>query len=174
TGARAGGGVASAAVFLALVGLAGGLRFWGIHRSPPPWTGRPDEREILHYTAGFPAGDLNPRWFIYPNLYFYVVFAWERLVLAVRGLWLSTSDYGLTLRTALPSLILYGRWLSALAGTLTVPALWAIGRRLGGEGLGLAAAAPPATDFPHARPSHTLKPDTSPARGVPTHGSPPP
>src|SRR5438552_2647790 len=158
--------VASAAVFLALVGLAGGLRFWGIHQSLPLVTGRPDEREILQYTAGFPAGDLNPRWFIYPNLYFYVVFAWERLVLAVRGLWLSTSDYGLTLRTALPSLILYGRWLSALAGTLTVPAVWAIGRRLGGEGIGLAAAALLVSDFLHVRDSHTLKPDTLLALGV--------
>src|SRR5438128_462360 len=158
--------VASAALFLALVGLAGGLRFWGIHQSLPLVAGRPDEREILQYTAGFPAGDLNPRWFIYPNLYFYVVFAWERLVLAVRGLWLSTSDYGLTLRTALPSLILYGRWLSALAGTLTVPAVWAIGRRLGGEGLGLAAAALLATDFLHVRDSHTLKPDTLLALGL--------
>src|SRR6059036_2036423 len=158
--------VASAAVFLALVGLAGGLRFWGIHQSLPLVAGRPDEREILQYTAGFPAGDLNPRWFIYPNLYFYVVFAWERLVLAVRGLWLSTSDYGLTLRTALPSLILYGRWFSALAGTLTVPAVWAIGRRLGGEGLGLAAAALLVTDFLHVRDSHTLKPDTLLALGV--------
>ena len=158
--------VASAAVFLALVGLAGGLRFWGIHQSLPLVTGRPDEREILQYTAGFPAGDLNPRWFIYPNLYFYVVFAWERLVLAVRGLWLTTSDYGLTLRTALASLILYGRWLSALAGTLTVPAVWAIGRRLGAEGLGLAAAALLATDFLHVRDSHTLKPDTLLALGL--------
>jgi len=158
--------VASAAVFLALVGLAGWLRFWGIDQSLPLVTGRPDEREILQYTAGFPAGDLNPRWFIYPNLYFYVVFAWERLVLAVRGLWLSTSDYGLTLRTALPSLILYGRWLSALAGTLTVPAVWVIGRRLGGEGLGLAAAALLATDFLHVRDSHTLKPDTLLALGL--------
>src|SRR5207249_11137301 len=95
--------VASAAVFLALVGLAGGLRFWGIHQSLPLVTGRPDEREILQYTAGFAAGDLNPRWFIYPNLYFYVIFAWERHVLAVRGLWLTSSHYGLNTRAALAS-----------------------------------------------------------------------
>jgi len=158
--------VASAIALLGLVGLAAGLRLWGIHQSLPLVVGRPDEREILRYTSGFPTGDFNPRWFIYPNLYFYVVFAWERLVLAVRGLWLSTSDYGLTLRTALPSLILYGRWFSALAGTLTVPAVWAIGRQLGGEGLGLAAAALLVTDFLHVRDSHTLKPDTLLALGV--------
>ena len=158
--------VASAIALLALVGLAAGLRLWGIHQSLPLAVGRPDEREILQYTSGFPTGDFNPRWFIYPNLYFYVVFAWERLVLAVRGLWLSTPDYGLTLRTALASLILYGRWLSGLAGTLTVPAVWAIGRRLGDEGLGLAAAALLATDFLHVRDSHTLKPDTLLALGV--------
>src|SRR5881296_1648316 len=124
--------VASAAVFLALVGLAGGLRFWGIHQSLPLVAGRPDEREALAYTAGFPAGDLNPRWFIYPNFYFYLVWGWEELVLGVRRLWRETPSYPTMLATALPSLILYGRLLSAAAGTATVALLYAIGRRVGG------------------------------------------
>jgi hypothetical protein len=157
---------AAGVAVIALVCLGGALRVWGIGQSLPLVAGRPDESDVLRFTTGFPAGDLNPRWFIYPNLYFYVLWAWEEVVLAVRTLRLPTAGYATLVASGLPSLILYGRWLSAFAGTVTIAAVWAIGRRLRGEALGLAAAAILATDFLHVRDSHTLKPDTLLALGV--------
>jgi hypothetical protein len=144
------------ALLAILVGAAV-LRFWGLQQGLPNPNARPDERELLMHTAGFTAGDWNPKWFVYPNLFFYIVFAWEQVCLTLRRLWLPTPSYAEMLRTALPSLILYGRVLSALVGTATVALCFAIGRRLGGPALGLVASLLLATNYLHVRDSHMLK-----------------
>src|SRR5438034_2647488 len=62
----------------AVVAGAAALRLWGLTQGLPNVNTRPDERELLEHTARFAAGDLNPRWFVCPNFYFYLVWAWEQ------------------------------------------------------------------------------------------------
>src|SRR6185503_5048872 len=96
----------------------------------------------------------------YPNFYFYLVYAWIRLLLAARSLWIATPDYATLLTTGgLPALILNGRALTAAVGTASVLVVYAIGRRAGGTMLGLVTAALVAGNFLHVRDSHALKPD---------------
>src|SRR6058998_1125056 len=141
----------------AVVAWAAALRLWGLTQGLPNVNTRPDERELLEHTARFAAGDLNPRWFVYPNFYFYLVWAWEQALLAARRLWLPTPAWPEMLTQAMPTAILYGRLLSALAGTATVALVYAAGRRLGGRALGLLAALLLAANFLHVRDSHVLK-----------------
>lgn len=133
------------------------LRVWGLAQGLPNTSARPDERELLVHTVGFAAGDFNPHWFVYPNLYFWIVWLWDRLLLALGRLLGPTPGYHELLSTGLPTLILYGRLLSALVGTATVAVVYAIGRRLGGPALGVVAAFLLAVNYLHVRESHALK-----------------
>jgi 4-amino-4-deoxy-L-arabinose transferase-like glycosyltransferase len=143
----------------ALVALAAALRFWGIDQGLPFPNARPDEREALAHTVGFPAGDLNPRWFVYPNLFFWVIWAWQELVLALRRLAVPTPSYAELLAHGLPALLFNGRLLSALVGTATVGLVYRVGQRVGGHTLGAIAALVTATNLLHVRDSHALKAD---------------
>lgn len=145
------------ALAVAVVAAAAIARFWALDQGLPFVMARPDEREALEHTVGFAAGDLNPRWFVYPNLFFWVVWLWEELLLAVRRLWIPTPSYTTLLVTDMPRLLLYGRALSALVGTATVALLYVVGARTGGRRLGLLAAALLAGNFLHVRDSHALK-----------------
>ena len=136
---------------------AAGARFWALSQGLPFVMSRPDEREALEHTVGFASGDLNPHWFVYPNLFFWAVWLWEELVLAVRRVWIPTPSYATLLVTDMPRLLLYGRALSALVGTATVALLYVVGAKTGGRRLGLLAAALLAGNFLHVRDSHALK-----------------
>jgi hypothetical protein len=153
---------------LAIVAVAACLRVWALDQGLPFPNARPDEREALEHMAGFPAGDLKPagRWFVYPHLFFYVVWAWEEALLALRRLVADTPPFTAMLHDGLPTLILHGRVLAALVGTATVALVWAVGRRVGGRGLGLLAAGLLATNFLHVRDSHALKTEVFLAAGV--------
>ena len=130
---------------LALTAVALGLRLWGIQHGLPHPTTRPDEREVLDHTAGFAAGDLNPRWFIYPPFYFHLIWLWDEIVLAVWRLWRPRPGYFELLHTNLAPLLLGGRMLTVLAGTLTVPVAYAVGRGMRDRQLGTVFAALVAT-----------------------------
>jgi 4-amino-4-deoxy-L-arabinose transferase-like glycosyltransferase len=145
-------------VFFLFAGAAA-LRFWGIAQGLPHPSTRPDEREVLQYTLPFSSGDLNPGWFIYPSLYLYLVWIWGAAALALQRLIVTTPGYRDVFAEALPTLLLYGRALSAVAGTLTVVVVYGIGRRLESVWLGLIAALLVATNLLHVRDSHALKPD---------------
>jgi 4-amino-4-deoxy-L-arabinose transferase-like glycosyltransferase len=149
----------NALALVAIVALAAILRCWGLDQGLPFVMSRPDEVEMLQKTAGFPAGDLNPRWFVYPNLFFWLSWLWLEGVLAVRRLVADTPPYSEMLATQLASLIAYGRVLSAAVGTAAVALVYAVGRRLGGSALGLLAALLLATNYLHVRDSHGLKAD---------------
>ena len=149
-----------------ILGVAVALRVWALDLGLPNTAARPDEREMLRHTAAFPRGDLNPRWFIYPNFFLYAVWLWDEAVLALRRLWIDTPPYAVMLQTGLPRLLLYGRAFSALVGSATVLLVFAIGRRLDGAALGLVAAALLAVDWLHVRDSHTLKTEPLLAAGV--------
>ena len=146
-------------ILTAVLVAAVALRVWGLANGLPFPMGRPDEVEALRQTRWFPTGDLNPRWFVYPNLFFWVEWLWLETVLAVRRLFVATPPYADMLDHDLPALLLYGRVLSALAGTATVAVVYAIGRRLGDWRLGVVAALLLAGNFLHVRDSHALKAD---------------
>ena len=63
---------------VAICALALGLRLLGISYGLPAIY-NPDETPILNRALTFAKGDLNPHNFVYPTLYFYLVFAWEGL-----------------------------------------------------------------------------------------------
>ncbi len=137
--ARQAGGLRAALPAVLLIGvlsLAAGLRAVGLD-----WDRgglfHPDERRILLVVNELrwprpgewaqllgPRSPLNPRFFAYGSLPLYLL----RLVQALLGL-------------PIARLYLAGRALSAAFGLLTVAAVYAIGRRLGGRGVGLLAAA---------------------------------
>jgi hypothetical protein len=108
----------------ALLGLivvgAAILRLWGLSQGGPLPNARPDEREMLEHTAAFASGDFNPRWFVYPNLFFWVSWAWLELLLGLERLLRPVPAYATLLATDLPRLLLAGRLLSDVAGTVTV------------------------------------------------------
>ena len=151
---------------LSIVALAAALRLWGIEQSLPFVNGRPDEREALARMAGFPSGDLNPHWFVYPNLFFWTIWLWDEAVLAVTRLWAPAADFATLLGSDLPRLILYGRILSALAGTATVALTYAVAARAAGRTAGAIAALVVATNVLHVRDTHAMKSESFLALGT--------
>ena len=121
---------------------------------------------MLDHTIAFATGDLNPRWFIYPPLYFHLTWIWDEAVLAVWRLWRPREGYFELLRTNLAPLLLGGRMLTALCGAATVPVAYLAGRRAGGRATGLVAAALVAGGYLLVRDSHALKPDVALALGA--------
>jgi 4-amino-4-deoxy-L-arabinose transferase-like glycosyltransferase len=158
--------VSLAMVPLVLTGAALALRLWGIQHGLPHPMGRPDELQVLDYTAGFGSGDWEPRWFIYPTFYFHVVYAWDQAALAIWRLWRERPDYFTLVKTNLAPLLLAGRTFSATTGALVVPVMWAIGRRTGGRLFAAVAAALVAGNYLLVRDAHALKPDAPLALGL--------
>jgi hypothetical protein len=138
---------ATRTALLLVLAVAAVLRFWALDHGLPFTMARPDEAEALLHTRGFPSGDLNPRWFVYPNLFFWLIWVWDAACLAVRGLSVATPSYVAALDTNLPLLLFDGRILSALVGTATVLVTYRLGRRVEGPATGLAAAALLAVNF---------------------------
>lgn len=145
------------ALLVAIVLAAAALRFWAVDFILPNVDGRPDEREMLAYTRGFPGGDLNPRWFVYPNLFMYLAWLWISGVLAVRGVIVPTPGYADALDSALPLVLWSGRLLSAFAGTLTVLGVFVAGAHGGRPARGVIAAGWLGACWLHVRDSHFLK-----------------
>src|SRR5260370_29058484 len=80
----------TAAWLAAVCALALGLRLLGLAYGLPD-VHNPDEIPILNRALAFAKGDFNPRNFLYPTLYFYVLFVWEGLFFAAGRL---TGLYG--------------------------------------------------------------------------------
>jgi 4-amino-4-deoxy-L-arabinose transferase-like glycosyltransferase len=129
-----------------LVGAA--LRFVPIWFGLPYPQARPDEETALAKALDVAAGELNPRFFHWPSLTFYVFGAALWLAQAVAGLAgdprpLTFSEHALVARAVV-----------ALAGTLTIPALFWLARRDAGERTATLAAALLAVAILHVRDSH--------------------
>ena len=127
--------------FLIVVAL--GLRILGLQYGLPS-VYNPDEVAIMARALSFAKGTLNPHNFLYPTLYFYVLFGWVGTYLGF--VWLSG---GVSSVTALQQLYftdptgIYtaGRLLGAVFGTLCVTAVYRLGRQLFDLRVGLSAAA---------------------------------
>ncbi len=121
--------------------LAATLRFSGLWFGFPQLT-RPDEEAIVTVASRVLHGDFNPGFFDYPTLFMYVV------AFVQKG-WLGGPADPNDLR---PFMI--ARVLSAILGTLSVPLLFVIVRRLYSTRTALVASALFATAFLHVRDSH--------------------
>ena len=145
----------------ALIVLAFGLRVIGLQYGLPS-VYNPDEVAIMARALSFAKGTLNPHNFLYPTLYFYVLFGWVGAYLGI--VWLSG---GVSSVAALQQLYftdptgIYtaGRLLGAVFGTLCVPAVYRLGRQLFDVRVGLAAAAFLAVAPLAVRDSHYVKHD---------------
>lgn len=127
---------------------------------PHPRT-RPDEDLVLQYTALPARGEFNLDWGVYPSAYVYACWLWGEFAVGMGhqlGL-LPTGDYLEILRDHRPSLYRIDRTFSALVGTATVLLLMVLADRTLGRRVSLAAGTLMATNFLHARDSHTFKPD---------------
>lgn len=148
-------------LLIALVLVAFGLRIFGLQYGLPS-VYNPDEVAIMARALSFAKGTLNPHNFLYPTLYFYVLFGWVGAYLAF--VWLSggVSSVGALQQlyfTDPTGIYTAGRLLGALLGTLCVPAIYRLGRQLFGLPVGLAAAAFLAVAPLAVRDSHYVKHD---------------
>jgi hypothetical protein len=145
---------------LLAVGL--GLRLWGLdYGLPHPWA-RPDEEAVVLRLLTFDGGDPNPHWFMYPTLSLYLTFAWVKAMFLggqLTGVWAGAADLATLAKTDPRALYLAARFLSALAGVVTIAATYRLGRLLGGRAAGLVAALLLTVSFLHVRESHFFKPD---------------
>ncbi len=153
---------------LAILLLGAALRIWGLDQGLPFTMSRPDEREALDHTVAFPTGDLDPGWLVYPNPFFWLLYAWIGGVLAIGRLVDPTlPDYATLLRERMGDAILVGRWLAALVGTGTIAIVWTLARRTAGTLAAVVAAALLAVCFLHVRDSHAMKADVFLTAAVP-------
>ncbi len=125
--------VLAVAVWLRCRGLAFGL----------PAVYNMDEQAIMNRSLSFATGTLNPHNFVYPSLYFYLLFAWIGAFFGggfVVGAFDSLREFERSYFVDPSGIFLAGRALSVVCGVATVSVVYALGRRLAGTTAGLAAA----------------------------------
>src|SRR6478672_5276770 len=152
-----GGRLALAAVLI--VALA--LRLFGL-RYGLPAVYNPDEVAIMSRALAFAKGDLNPHNFLYPSLYFYVLFAWEGLTAAVAVAVRAVDSFGAFQREFFldpTRVFVAGRLLTALLGAATVVATGVLGSRISSRFAGVFAALLLAVAPLHVLNSHYVKHD---------------
>jgi hypothetical protein len=147
-------------VLAAILATAAALRTMALAYGLPA-VYNPDETPILNRALAL-RNDLKPQNFVYPSLYFYLLFAWEGLYF-VAGRALGVFDSLAAFQREFfvdPSRhFLAGRVFSVLCGTATVAGVYAFGRRLYGRATGLAAAAALAVSPIAVRDAHYVKLD---------------
>lgn len=151
--------IACALAAIAALGLA--LRLAGV-RYGLPAVYNPDEVAIMSRALAFAKGDLNPHNFLYPSLFFYVLFGWigvsfvvARLFGVVASLQAFQTQFFLD-----PSMVYTaGRVLAVLCGTATIVLVYRLAARLFGRTAGVLAALFLAVAPFHVRDSHYVKHD---------------
>jgi len=136
--------------------IAGGaiLRFWGIRFGLPHTLARPDE-EVMVDAALAVFRDPNPHFFDWPSLFIYETAAAYAVWFAVERLVSGAATQATIAKAAFePTLHLIVRGLSASAGILTIPVLYAAARELFSRRVALIAASFLAIVFLHVRDSH--------------------
>lgn len=156
---------------LSVLVLALALRLWGITFGLP-YTYHPDEYIFIHSAQSiFKTGDLNPRFFEYPSLFFYLnalAYIPYYAIGYLAGVFHSPADIPepLTLTMGvgyapMPSVILLGRALTTLFGCLSVLFVFWIGLRLTRRpGVGLFAAVLMSISPTNVAQSRYVTPDT--------------
>ena len=126
----------------AIVLVAGVLRVRGLAFGLPAIY-NPDEIAIMSRALAFAKGDLNPHNFLYPTLYFYLLFAWEGVYFV--GGWLlghipSREAFQQSFFLDPTGIFLAGRVLGVVCGVGSVLATWRLGTRAAGATAGVASA----------------------------------
>lgn len=122
-----------------------GLRVWAI-RWGLPYVDHPDEPALVNVVLRMMRNhDLNPHFFLYPSLYFYLLLAifsaHHRLGLA-SGLYTSLDQMNVTtdVYTTIPEFFVWGRALAIVLGSATVVGVFVLGKRSWNRSAGLLAA----------------------------------
>jgi hypothetical protein len=148
-------------VLVAVLIFAAWLRLSGLSFGLPA-VYNPDEVAIMSRALAFATGDLNPHNFLYPTLYFYVLFAWigaSFVVSWIVGATPSLSAFQTQFFVDPTAVYLAGRALGVACGVATVALVFMLGRRLFGARAGLAAALFLAVAPTSVRDSHYVKHD---------------
>ena len=144
--------------WLALVGvlaLAAGLRLWGLLAGPPVW--HADEFRFVFWPLNFFGGDLNPHFFNYPSLQFYLCAVVYLAYYLVHGLlangWTLIEFAAHHYFWDADRLLLLARLTSVAFALGTVAWVFLLGRALGGWLGGILAALLLAVGALHVRQS---------------------
>lgn len=122
--------------------VAAALRVWAIDYGLPGLY-HPDETPILNRALTFAKGDPNPHNFLYPTLHLYTLFVWQGLFFVVGwavGLFDSLRAFQEQFFVDPSYHFIAGRALTAVLGTLTIIAVYRLGRRLHGPAAGVIGA----------------------------------
>ena len=137
------------------VGLV--VRLWGIGFGVPYVNARPDETQIAGPAVGFLSGDLRPPLLEWPTLFPYAValiyVAYYALSRPFTG-YATLAAFAESRRISISPFLYVTRGMSAVMGVATVWWVYAIGRRVFDETVGLVAASFLALSFLHVRDSH--------------------
>ncbi len=116
--------------------LALAVRVYGIGFGLP-YADQPDEPSVADKALKMlQSGDLNPHYFVYPTLYYYM----QAALYGIRILWQRLIGQPVNLASVLPTdFYLWGRMLTALLGAGASLLVFVTGRRLYGTAVGLAA-----------------------------------
>jgi hypothetical protein len=148
---------ATGLMLTAIVGMAAGVRLWGLDFGLPFAHARPDEVAIAGPALACLLGDCRPPDFYYPSLVIHLVAALYGLYYAVTmplGWYDGLQAFADSRHESLLVFLLISRGLSAVFGTLTVYWTFRLGRRAADPATGLVAAAFLALAMLHVRDSH--------------------
>lgn len=137
--------------------LAALVRYWGINFGLPHWLCRPDEEIIAGKSLSFLTGDLNPRWFIYPTFYMYIVSSFYLvyfIISFVAGSCASMPAFLAGYFLDPSNFYIISRMISAFMGTATVLVVYRITEELFDKKTALVAALFLGCTYLHVRESH--------------------
>lgn len=148
-----------------IIAVGAALRIWGIGFGLPHTQARPDETQVMDVALNYLRGNAWPAFYDYPRLYTYLLLTGYLAYYAlgwIAGWFSSIADLVASWPVHWEPFFLINRSLSATAGILTIPVVYALGcaatarRGVGGgrRDVGLVAAAFMALAYLHGRDSH--------------------
>jgi len=139
---------------LAILAAAFFFRVYGINFGLP-YIYHPDEPSIVKRALSMiHSGDFSPHWFDWPSLYFYV----QALVYVLRYLYSASQAINFD-NVQLAGFYLWGRFTTALLGTITVGLTYWVGKELFDKRVGLLGALFLTFSLLHVESSHYITPD---------------
>src|SRR5262245_24286680 len=144
-------------IITAILGVGALLRIWGVTFGLPHPEARPDETIVVITALGLLFAGLNPHFFVWPSLEFYVVatiyrIAWE--IGHLQGLYPLKFDIFKAAAVNVSPFIMVPRALAVAAGVTTIWLVYKLADRLFDRLTALTAAFFLAIAFVHVRDSH--------------------
>lgn len=136
---------------LGILAVAFFFRIYGINFGLP-YIYHPDEHSIVDRALRMlRTRDFSPHWFAWPSLYFYI----QALVYALHSLYLAFKG----ISPQLAGFYLWGRFATALLGTMTVALTYWVGKKVFSKKVGLLGALFLAFSSEHVQYSHYITTD---------------